>query len=138
LVLSTFPGQVHPFVTDFVGASNLPTCAIVAATASGCKVKLSSGDPIDVACRGADQTTGKIVMSLRPERILIAPGDAPPTQNSVDAAITGISYQAARFPLVAELGRDQIRIESMRRSCGRPGQAALSSDCLQLFPTGQR
>jgi iron(III) transport system ATP-binding protein len=128
----------NPFVADFVGASNLLTCTIVAAAPSGCKVKLSSGDIIDVVGRRADQTTGQIMMSVRSERILIAPSDVSPTPNAVNAAITRISYQGARFTLIAEFGTDQIRIESSTLPPAGPVKLLFPFDSVRLFPTAQR
>jgi putative spermidine/putrescine transport system ATP-binding protein len=83
----------HPrsrFVAEFIGETNLVEGTLAAEGDEGATVKLKSGSTIRVQRSGIEQGAGKILVSVRPERIRL--GMNAVSENSYSATVTDAVY----------------------------------------------
>ena len=113
-----------------MGAANLVEACIELAGGER-QIRLNGGPLLRV-----DQATvpsaGPVMLGIRPERIKIAASSDE--ANAVPARVVANSYLGARNILVAEVGSQQLRVETEAVERGSHVNLVLPSEALFLYP----
>ncbi|MGV6873971.1 ABC transporter ATP-binding protein [Pseudochelatococcus sp. B33] len=127
----------HPanaFVADFVGASNLLR-AQFELVGGVPKVRLEGGPLLDITEDKAPPQ-GSVTLAIRPERIeVVKPGGAQ--LNRVAAQVVANSYLGSRNLLVAEIGSQQVRVETNSSVLHDRVELVMPPEALSLYPAGK-
>jgi putative spermidine/putrescine transport system ATP-binding protein len=79
----------NAFVAAFIGENNRLSGKVTALNGTGCKVELDDGSEVHALKVNVGQVGDRTTLSLRPERVMIEPGDLP---NSFDAQVKELIY----------------------------------------------
>jgi putative spermidine/putrescine transport system ATP-binding protein len=79
----------NAFVAEFIGENNRLYGQIEALNGTSCKVKLDDGSEVQALKVNVDQVGDRTTLSLRPERVMIEPGELP---NIFDAEVKELIY----------------------------------------------
>jgi putative spermidine/putrescine transport system ATP-binding protein len=79
----------NAFVAAFIGENNRLYGKVKALNGTGCKVELDDGSEVHALKVNVGQVGDRTTLSLRPERVMIEPGDLP---NSFDAQVKELIY----------------------------------------------
>ena len=79
----------NAFVAAFIGENNRLNGTVKALNGTGCKVELDDGSEVHALKVNVANVGDRTTLSLRPERVMIEPGDLP---NSFDAQVKELIY----------------------------------------------
>ncbi|WP_152047501.1 ABC transporter ATP-binding protein [Aureimonas psammosilenae] len=128
----------HPrsrFVAEFVGETNLVEGTLASAGAEGTTVELAGGGTIRVQPSNLGQDAGRVLVSIRPERILL--GTDATTGNSYPATVTDAVYHGDHLRVQLDEGAFGFVVKTDRKGGEfAPGDKVLvsfaPSDCWML------
>jgi putative spermidine/putrescine transport system ATP-binding protein len=122
-------------VAEFVGETNLVEGTLASAGAEGNTVELAGGGTIRVQPSNLGQDAGRVLVSIRPERILL--GTDATTGNSYPATVTDAVYHGDHLRVQLDEGAFGFVVKTDRKGGEfAPGDKVLvsfaPSDCWML------
>ncbi|MDH2327246.1 hypothetical protein QCN27_10235 [Cereibacter sp. SYSU M97828] len=113
----------NEFVADFVGTTNLLGVEFVEKRGAGCLVRLPNRTLVEVGSASTNVSGADLVMSIRPERILVAlEGEVP--ENLVRGSVTASEFQSGMNIVTVDVDGSPIQVET--RSSVSSGPITLS------------
>ena len=122
------------FVADFVGASNIFTAEIAAATPESTVLRLDATTELHAAPAPDLRPGDKVVVAIRPERIEALPRNNATARNAFDVADVTASYQGARTVYAFALGGQRLRMENALANAKAPSRVRVPAEALRVYP----
>ncbi len=121
-----------PFVADFIGqASFLPGRVEGDGSGGRVRVRLRTGQVLDIESSRAWAAGAEVLVAVRPERVLLGNGR---TENILPGVIRSHLYLGARHQYMVDVGGQEIRIEVAEELPAGPVQLHIPPQATALLP----
>ena len=111
------------FVADFIGRTNLLEGEIVATGEGSIRIATAAGPVVAVSAKGP--SSGRVTLSIRPERVRIVSKEDPPGANRVTGALLESSFLGESSEHVVGVGGVQMRVIAAPPRLNVAGDVAL-------------
>jgi ABC-type Fe3+/spermidine/putrescine transport system ATPase subunit len=110
---------VSAFVADFIGDMNFVDASVTEVSDGGFTADADAG----VVIRGTGEAPrgGRVRIGLRPERVAVRPGSAPPGPNSASGEVQAKLYLGDQVQVVVKLPNGATLIVREQRATAHPG-----------------
>jgi ABC-type Fe3+/spermidine/putrescine transport system ATPase subunit len=98
-----------PFVADFIGQASFLPGQVVSAAGGRVRVRLRSGQDLQVDSSSPWEAGAQVLVAVRPERVAPAEGRS---ENVLTGTVRSHLYLGARHQYVFEIGDLELRIET--------------------------